>query len=175
MLTESTPVNTKVEKKNNPTAARFREVRRELGFTQQQLADELLMSRNYIAKIEAGIQEPGPRALVALESLRVRLVNKSTPAEHSHAVAEDQAPYGDAAQIEQGVRRDFEKCVSAAEGDVQRLHWIGEQVKEHLAVPAHWKAKRGGMVRVTLPSQTMALSTETGRPIPNPLRAPRSA
>lgn len=77
MLTESTPVNSKVEKKNISAAERFREVRSRLGITQQRLADELLLTRNYIAKIESGLQEPSPRALMALESLRVRLVHNS--------------------------------------------------------------------------------------------------
>lgn len=185
MLTESTPVNSKVEKKNNSAAERFREVRSRLGFTQQRLADELLLTRNYIAKIESGIQEPSPRALMALESLRVRLVHKTEQPMHT---AEAPGVIGNApSEIVEEIEHHHAALLLAAENDPMRLGWIREQQRAHLEIPEHWKTQRpvaekgrrksspGPMVEVTLPSQTQTLSTETGLPIPNPSRRVRSA
>lgn len=82
--------------KINKTADRFRKVRADLGITQQQMADRLMLSRNFIAKIESGLAEPSARTLSSLESL----LNYSTrpPAqaagEMTIALNEDQAPYG---------------------------------------------------------------------------------
>ena len=152
-----------MEKKNNLIAEKFRAVRRELGFTQQQLASQMLMSRNYIAKIEAGIQEPGARVLVALHALRVRLVNKRDSGivdSANAAVGEnEQAAYGTGADIERDVRREFESLIEAAAADPERLHWIIVQLREHLAVPKSWRRRSRDLgVDVVLPSQNQPLS-----------------
>lgn len=55
----------------NNVAERFREVRKQLGFTQDDLAKRLLLSRNYIAKIETNAKAPSARVLTALEALIV--------------------------------------------------------------------------------------------------------
>ena len=165
----------KVDSVNN-IAGRFKAVRKLLGLTQQGLADELLMSRNYIAKIEAGIQEPGPRVLVALEAARVRLVNKPI-APSGSMVEEEQAAYGATQTIASELERKFSTLLALADGDPERLHWIAVQMKEHLVPPKSWRSRRSasGMVRVTLPSQTTLLSTETGLPVPSPSRPARQA
>lgn len=185
MLTESTPVNSKVEKKNISAAERFREVRSRLGITQQRLADELLLTRNYIAKIESGLQEPSPRALMALESLRVRLVHNSEQLTHT-AEAPGMIGSEPSAIIEE-IDHHHAALLLAAENDPVRLGWIREQQRAHLEIPEHWQAQKsvaqkarrsssaGPMVKITLPSQTQTLSTETGLPIPNPSRRVRSA
>lgn len=59
----------------NKVSERFREVRKQLGITQQQLAERLLLTRNYVAKIESGAQEPAARVVRDLESLRVDYEN----------------------------------------------------------------------------------------------------
>lgn len=64
--------------KENNIAERFRTIRRELDLTQDQLAKRLLISRNYVAKIEAGLQEPAVRLVRDLEALRVDSVNKAS-------------------------------------------------------------------------------------------------
>ena len=58
----------KVSKVNN-SSARFREIRDELDLTQQELAERLLLSRNYIAQIEMGVREPSVRVVGAAEAL----------------------------------------------------------------------------------------------------------
>lgn len=129
-----------MKKKNNPIASRFRAVRKELGFTQQQLADELLMSRNYIAKIEAGIQQPGDRVMPALESLRVRLSNnrRADSVDRFTPVSEARAAYGDIPDIVAEIERHHVAVLAAAGRDPVRLGWIREQQRAHLAIPAHW-------------------------------------
>jgi transcriptional regulator with XRE-family HTH domain len=66
----------KVDQVNN-SSERFKEVRKALGLTQQELSDKLFLSRNYIAKIEIGIKRPTARVLNSLEALLVHLGNKS--------------------------------------------------------------------------------------------------
>lgn len=48
---------------------RFEEMRREIGLTQQQLADELEMSNTTIAQIEKGRNYPQAHALIGLSKL----------------------------------------------------------------------------------------------------------
>ena len=63
----------------------------ETTLTQQQLAEKLLLTRNYIAKIESDAQEPAARVVRDLESLRVAFENsESTPL----SVREEHAEYG---------------------------------------------------------------------------------
>lgn len=168
----------KSEKKNISASNRFRAAREQLGFTQQKLADELLLTRNYIAKIEAGIQEPSARAVMALETLRVSLVNKSEHyAPGGASAGRYEVPPGTPRSVEELVRAlrgDFEALLGAASQMPQRLHWMAEQMKEHLSIPKTWNVPRAKGVHVTLPSQTVALSAETGKPLPSS-RPARSA
>jgi len=142
------------------------------------------MSRNYIAKIEAGLQEPGARVLVALESLRVRLINNPVASRVDRgnetkaplAVHEGAAAYGNGAEIEREIRRSFDALIVAAEGDPERLHWIAVQFREHFEIPKSWKKARGsGIMRIEDPAAKTLLSTHTGLPINQPLRGARSA
>lgn len=164
----------KVDKKNNSIAAQFRAARQQLGFTQQVLADHLLLTRNYVAKIEAGIQEPSPRTVMALENLRVSLVNNyETPV---YGTGEAATPdTRDTPQLVRALRAEFEALLAASGHLPQRLHWIAEQMKEHLSVPRSWSAAQTKGVHVTLPSQSVALSAETGKPVPASSRPARSA
>lgn len=116
------------------------------------------------------------KAWAKLESAESASVGAAeTSVDAPTAVAEPRAPYGGESDLIEEIERHHAELLLAAHNDPVRLGWIREQQQAHLSVPSHWKGKRGGMVRVTLPSQTMALSTETGRPVANPLRAPRSA
>jgi transcriptional regulator with XRE-family HTH domain len=50
----------------------LRRRRRELGLSQEDLADDAALSANYIAKLETGVREPGLKALMRLsEALEV--------------------------------------------------------------------------------------------------------
>ena len=92
---------------------------------------------------------------------------KAAPAVHE----EEQAPYGTPAEIERRFRRDFDATVAAAEGDVQRLHWIAEQTKLHLSVPKSWRRRSRDLgVDVVLPSQNQQVSLA-----PNPSHLARPA
>jgi len=80
-----------VEKKNT-VPDRFRQIRGQLGLTQQQLADRLFLSRNYIAKIESGVQEPSARVLRDLELLRVDSGNSASLQHHYRDSGSREAP-----------------------------------------------------------------------------------
>lgn len=62
----------------NNSSSRFREIRGLLGYTQQQLSEQLFLSRNYVAQIEIGAKDPSPRVLRDLEALRLRLLPAGT-------------------------------------------------------------------------------------------------
>ncbi|MCX6951170.1 MAG: helix-turn-helix transcriptional regulator [Verrucomicrobia bacterium] len=172
----------KVEKKNISPANRFKAVREQLGFTQQKLADALLLTRNYIAKIEAGIQAPSPRTVMALETLRVSLINNpNQPTDGGAALGGGASAPVPAkpdtrtpSELVRALRVEFDALLASTDHLPQRLHWLSEQMKEHLAVPKSWAGRPRG-VHVTLPSQTAALSAETGKPLPAASRPARSA
>lgn len=71
--------------KTHTAGDRSKEIREQLKITQHQLAELSGYSRNYIAKIESGAQEPAARYLQVLESLRIRLEHNSALKEHSNA------------------------------------------------------------------------------------------
>jgi transcriptional regulator with XRE-family HTH domain len=72
----------------NKIADRFREVREMLGgITQAQLASRLLISRNYVGKIEAGIQEPSARIIADLERLRMSVEERMSSIYQQSAAA----------------------------------------------------------------------------------------
>ena len=75
----------------NKISDRFRAVRSELKLTQQQLAQALLLSRNYIAQIEMGAREPTVRVVNALEQLVDRQRARST----NHPAREEGLKAGD--------------------------------------------------------------------------------
>lgn len=50
----------------------------------------------------------------------------------------DPAHSGRAEDIQDRLLREFALLVDAADGDVARLGWISEQMRQHLAEPTHW-------------------------------------
>lgn len=94
------------------------------------------------------------------------------------AVGEDeQAPYGTPEMLEREARQFFERVISAAKGDTVRLGWLMQQMIDYLSPPKSWHTVPKKLVRVTLPSQTQRLSSETGLPLPDeqPSRRARPA
>lgn len=89
-------------------------------------------------------------------------------AELPSVVAEDSAPYGTGEMIAREIRRDIEALLAAAKNDPQRLHWVAEQIKAHLAEPRHWKT---GAVRLGRIDPQSA----TGQPMPSSSPLSRSA
>lgn len=110
-----------------------RSTREALGLTQQELADRLLVSRAYLAQVETGTKIPSARllaqitALVPSKSDEVNTVQEAGPPE-----------YGTAAAIAQQIRERFERLMTAAAGNTQRLGWVAEQLQRHLGEPEHW-------------------------------------
>lgn len=155
-----------MEKVSKP-ADLSRLLRQSLGnITQGELAARLLLSRNYISQIEAGLKSPSERVLAQMHSL---LTQSSTPGP-SVSIKEDkraeppQAPYDELALLRQDIRRQLEHLIVAAGTDRDRLGWIAEQLRLHLTVPPRWL---GRYSQAILPSQTQALSSETGQPLPD--------
>jgi transcriptional regulator with XRE-family HTH domain len=122
---QSTP---KVDKKNI-IPDRFREIRTLLGgLTQQQLADRLALSRNYIAKIESGKKEPSTRVLRSLEDLlRVHSVHpKSTM-----GAEEARSDYNGAALVllRDQVEEELRGLLEFGGNDLGRLGWLREELR----------------------------------------------
>jgi transcriptional regulator with XRE-family HTH domain len=142
-----------MEKKSNP-AELSRALRSALGgLTQLELATKLLLSRNYISHIEAGLKSPSARVLAQMESLLSLANSESVRKEHppSYAVKEEQAPYGalrevtaeeaeagEADDIADRIRTRVEATIAAAGKNVARMGWIHEQAEQHLRAPEHW-------------------------------------
>lgn len=135
-------VNAKVDKINN-TAARFREVRKLLKLTQQQLANQLHIKRNTVAKIESGSAQPSARTVSSLEELLI----KSTSPEVDIILVEpkqaslEEAPvaYGEVAKLREQIRRKLDDVLAAAGEDRVRLGWILLQINEHVKPQKHWR------------------------------------
>ena len=151
----------------------------ELGLNGDQLADLLGISPEWVSKITrgrvVGSDDIGLRLDALYRSRGIELGSGSKIESDSTRAEEDQAPYGTTATLEADARKHLEGVIAAAKGEPARLGWIVEQLQAHLAVPAHWRGGRGPLIRVTTPSQTQALSTDTGLPIPAPSRRARSA
>lgn len=137
-----------MEKKSKP-AELSRALRAALGgLTQSELATRLLLSRNYISHIEAGLKLPSVRILAQMEAMLTEATSKGGPREHtSQVVEESQAPYlpsgagglsDSALAITEEIQAKFFAAVAAANGDPSRLGWINEQLAQHLRPPAHW-------------------------------------
>ena len=137
-----------MEKKSTP-AELSRAIRSALGLTQSELATRLLLSRNYISHIEAGLKSPSVRILVQMEAMLSEATSRGGPSEHSNAgaVEEPQAPYlpsgagglsDPALAITEEIQAKVCAVVTAANGDPSRLGWINEQLAQHLRPPAHW-------------------------------------
>lgn len=127
----------KVEKINK-YAARFRQVREELDLTQQQLAERLLLTRNFIAKIESGVAEPSARTLSNLETLlhqATRFVDDPA-APGVISLREDPSPYDPGRRdgpTEEQLLAQFMKTLEAARQVPGGLAYVWSQLKIHLS------------------------------------------
>lgn len=144
-----------MEKKSTP-AELSRALRRAMGgITQSELATKLLLSRNYISHIEAGIKLPSIRILAQMEAMLTEATSEGARSEQSAAtgssfagvVEESQSPYlasgsgglsDSALDITEQIQTKVRAVVRAADGDASRLGWINEQLAQHLRPPAHW-------------------------------------
>jgi transcriptional regulator with XRE-family HTH domain len=179
-------VNKNVEQVNThldfPT--RIKALRLEAKLTQAQFAEKMFLSRGLLNGLETGRETPSKwivQQVDILERAGVAFLDKIAPDEVSDkfTVNEDAlSGLSATSTIAAEVRKLFEQVIQAAEGDAGRLAWLREQIKAHLATPAHWKAapatpaqrklRPGDLVPVTLPSQTILLSSKTGLPLHPP-------
>ena len=104
---------------DNNSAAHFKAARKALGLTQQELADRLLLSQNYVAQIEMGRKHPSGRVLTTLETLTKAIDSGATP--ERGPVHEEQAAYGTPGTLETEARRHLDSVIAAAKGEPARL------------------------------------------------------
>ena len=163
----STP---EMEKKSTP-AELSRALRRAMGgITQSELATKLLLSRNYISHIEAGIKLPSIRILAQMEAMLTEATSPGAQKQHLPLgpeqplgdVEEPPAPYlpsgagglsDSALAITEQIQAKVFSVVRAANGDPSRLGWINEQLDQHLRPPATWP-KVGPKPALDLPPLT---------------------
>lgn len=60
------------------------------------------------------------------------------PASLLHSVVVEEAQGAEAEIVADEIRTDLERAIAAAGGDVARLHWLREQVLQHVTPPARW-------------------------------------
>jgi transcriptional regulator with XRE-family HTH domain len=121
-------VNRKVPLVNN-YAETIKQARAKLRLTQQEFADLLYLSRNYIAKIETGDKQPSLRVLKAVEAL----VSPGNKSEGTHPPSTQIPP-----RIAQTLDRRLRHLLELAGDNPKRLCWLLEQFDAHLQVPRHW-------------------------------------
>lgn len=156
-------------------SALSRELRQAFGgITQAKLAALLLVSRNYISQIEAGLKTPSARLAAQMEVMLTEAANVDK-VNIPLAAHEDPVPFSAAPQLREELRDQFAALLVAAGDDRNRLGWVAEQLRLHLAIPAHWHSDSGPLVPVTLPSQAQALDVQTGKPVAVASRSPRRA
>ena len=127
-------------------------IREKTGWSQAELADRLMISRNYVALIEMGRKQPSARLLSQLTSMldEVEKGNSpDSPSSEAHRPANDKhrrpADVQDKAsdqvrlgQLSRQVYDLIDAIIEAADHDVGRYGWILEQLRSHLQAPAHW-------------------------------------
>lgn len=119
--------------KKNIVGDRFRAVREQLGITQKKLGERLLISRNYVAKIESGAQEPSARIVRDLEGLLVDPVNKP-----STFLEETQEAFGRKGNPGTALLADFEGMIVAAGTNRDRLGWLRVQLDQMRVTTRTW-------------------------------------
>jgi transcriptional regulator with XRE-family HTH domain len=129
-----------VSKEASELSKRIRSAAR---ISQQELADRLLVSRNYISLIESGKKAASVRLLSAMRQLAASVDKVSAPHPESPPVGPllaegPQASYGSSVTMRREIEQHNHDLLIAAKDDPRRLGWIREQQKAHLAVPPHW-------------------------------------
>lgn len=136
-----------MRKVSNP-ADLSRELRTALGnLTQAELAAKLLVSRNYISQIEAGLKKPSKRLLAQMEELLTESakrqprntdeVSSEPEATSPHIVQETPVGQGSAEMV-RSIRDHVDTLIWGSKGDPGRLGWIREQLNAYVAMPRHW-------------------------------------
>ena len=130
--------------KVSTAAALSRETRRALGgLTQKAFAAHLLVSRNYISQIEAGLKTPSPRLQAQMKQMLTKSAPTdpvSTPPLRELAVEEPPPPqqHSGASNLNDEVRQIFEELFSAAENDHHRLCWLRVELDQLRTFARTW-------------------------------------
>lgn len=114
---------------------RLKLLRQKLNLTQEGLARKLMISREYLSRMENG-HEPSARLEKAITD--AELIAHSENNDHPTSDEKSHSDNEVDTQIQQA-RALFEQLLAAANGSPQRLGWIIEQIHQHLRPPAHWK------------------------------------
>ena len=168
MLTPSTNKSKKVSSEAGNLSKRIRDI---TGWSQQEMADRLMISRNYVSLVEGGKKEASVRLLHALHVLASEVEKDSIrPAHKSGAIGtDDKATAGSSASLVAKFERHNDELLEAAGKDVGRLCWIIEQQKAHLAIPAHWSRSMSSRLVTINPKSA------TSQPLPSSLPRSHSA
>lgn len=127
---------------------RLKDLRSEHGLTQEALAQQLIISREYLSRLENG-HEPSERLLRAVDQLEADL--RKGKLSHDGSDKNPQPKLGSDEQrssdFEKEARRLFEEAVVSAAGDPARLGWIVIQLRRHLLPTPDWDSPMGTAAR----------------------------
>ena len=172
-------------------AAQLRSLRGKLGLNQEQMGSCVGVSREWIGKLERAQEDFSEFVLLkmgALEQIAARVGPDATPEQiekalksaitspdglfvvpGNHDVREGhQAPYGSPEMLEMEIRRDLETLIVGAKKDPNRLGWIAEQMRAHLAMPKHWMTNEELNQRARELARLSRGEVDHGRPVSRP-------
>jgi transcriptional regulator with XRE-family HTH domain len=107
------------------------------GITQAELAARLLISRNYVSQLEAGLKEPSDRLLLQMELMLTKATSRPSAnrdTESSGMVREDPIS---ADQLRAELRAKVERAIAWAGDQVDRLGWLNVQADISFRVGAN--------------------------------------
>lgn len=131
---------------------RVKALRKAAGMSQAEFAKKLFLSRGLLNGIETGREKtPSPwivQQIDLLEQVGVQLLNKLGDGQSVHSmrpsirlVHEAQGPIDEFDELREAIRAGLERTIEAAGNSRDRLGWILEQTREHLAAPKSWLTK----------------------------------
>lgn len=127
----------------------FREARLKAGLSQQDMAEALLISRNFVSQIEIGSKRPSQRIIAMLKVFaETRGISLDGTVPTAELFARQRLLHAKDSQITLThaspnsanlAREHLERVLRAAGGDSARQGWILEQLRVHVNTPGHWR------------------------------------
>lgn len=139
---------TSLEEQAVITSESLRRSRESLGLTQQEFADRLGVTIDYMQKAERGDIVPplhfaaSVRKLIYGSSSSVRKYGSGGGQTSNGPINSEEKAFRRAARIEADIKRFIDSLLAEADGDPERLGWIRVQLKAHLSPPPYWADKR---------------------------------
>ncbi len=121
------------------------DIRRQLGWGQEKMANYLGVTREWVSRLERGKEEVSE--LIRMKLFQIQSAVKIGSIKEEYQVADERSLYGDEKRtditsgakppppVAREVRRRFEHIMRLAGNDQSRLGWINEQMKMHLEQP----------------------------------------